>query len=394
MGRVASQTLQKVGAYCILETIGRGGQATVFKGRNSATGADVAIKLVSAEVVADEKLRMRFAQECQVARMLDHPNVVRMLDFGLEGSTAYLVMEYVDGASLGQRLEDNGPLPEAEAVGLIQQVGAALQWAHAKKLVHRDVKPDNILVNASGQAKLADLGLAKNLAGDLNLTRTNTIFGTPNFMAPEQFVDAKRADALSDLYALAASLYMMLTGRVPFDAEGGLVRVYQKKLANDIEPPNQIVPGLSDQLSAAVLRGLRADRKERPGSVPEFINLLTEAAAVAGKSSCNVQKKLASVRPQATTIAVRQRAGAPPSAKESAVATENGPGGPGKVLGAVQLLLLFAVSLLPAVLGAVAAGRFFPREVELAFVPILAGLGLTCLLLWFFMGRHAGRNKT
>jgi serine/threonine protein kinase len=97
-----------------------------------------------------------------------------------------------------------------------------LQWAHERKLVHRDVKPDNILVDTAGQAKLTDLGLAKNLESDLNLTRTNCALGTPQFMAPEQFADAKRADALSDLYSLAATLYMLVTGQLPFDSRGGL----------------------------------------------------------------------------------------------------------------------------------------------------------------------------
>jgi serine/threonine protein kinase len=261
MARIASPPIKKVGDYLVLDKIGGGAQGTVFKGRHALTGVDVAVKLVSAEVVADEQARLRFAQECQVARLLDHPHVVRMLDFGLEGSTPYLVMEYVDGASLGDRLETQGPLAEAEAVRLFRQVGAALQWAHDKKLVHRDVKPDNILVTSTGDAKLVDLGLAKNLQGNLDLTRTNTIFGTPNFMAPEQFVDAKRTDAQSDLYALAASLYMVVTGQIPFDSEGGLVSIYQKKLANDIAPPVQFVPGLSSQANAAILRGLRADRK-------------------------------------------------------------------------------------------------------------------------------------
>jgi serine/threonine protein kinase len=343
MARSASPAVHKVGNYLILEKIGDGGMGTVYKGRNAATSEVVAIKLVSPQVVADEKLRMRFAQECQVARLLTHPNVVRMLDFGLEGSTPYLVMEYVDGASLGQRLETRGPIPEADAVRWVRQVGEALHWAHEKKLVHRDVKPDNILVSAAGEVKLADLGLAKSLEGTLDLTRTNTFFGTPNFMAPEQFVDAKRADAQSDLYSLAASLYMILTGKLPFEATGGVVRVYQKKMANDIEPPIRIVPGLSDKVNAAILRALRAERHERPASVLEFINLLTEESATTSTTAGVSQAASITSLPETMALANADE-------KDRRVTDPHGekfvPSG---------ALLAFAVLLLAGLLGVVVA---------------------------------------
>src|SRR5262249_47233758 len=151
---------------------------------------------------------------------LDSPHVVRSLDFGAEGPALYLVMEFVPGPSLWDHIEARGRLPEAEAVPLIAQVGHALDEAHARGLIHRDVKPDNILLTADGQAKLLDFGLVKDVEGGQNLTETRTALGTPYFMAPEQFQDAKKADRRCDVYGLAATLYMAVTGQVPYGARG------------------------------------------------------------------------------------------------------------------------------------------------------------------------------
>jgi len=205
-----------------------------------------------------------------------------VLDFGQDGNKPYLVMEYVDGESLGQRLLREGKLPEAEAVRLIVQVAQALDYAHQRKLIHRDIKPDNILVGADGNAKLTDLGLAKNMDGDTNLTRTQSSLGTPNFMAPEQFEDAKRAEPRSDLYSLAATLYMAVTGELPFSGRSvkAVATIYKKKLANDIAPPGQLVPGLSAEVEGAILKGMRASRKERHASVREFVECLAPHLAV------------------------------------------------------------------------------------------------------------------
>ncbi len=282
--RIESQVSKTtVGGYPILEKVGVGGMGSVYKAENPMTGKLVAIKVVTNAVLADEVARMRFAQECQVARGLNHPNIVTVLDFGLDGSKPYLVMEYVDGESLGQRLEREGRLPEATAVQLIGQVGNALHWAHSRRLIHRDVKPDNILITAAGQAKLSDLGLVKNLEGDLNLTQTQSCIGTPNFMAPEQFEDARKADARSDLYSLAATLYMTVTGQLPFKSRSAkaVMAIYKKKLAGDLTPPRQLVPELSAELETEILRALHPVRDERQASVREFVERLTATLAPA-----------------------------------------------------------------------------------------------------------------
>ncbi len=282
MTRMTSQvSLTQVGKYLLLEKIGRGGMGTVYRSQDPDTGRPLAVKVLPGEVADDPVLRMRFAQECQVARKLNHPNIVRVLDFGLDGTKPFLVMEFVDGETLGQCLERTGKLSEAEAVRIICQVGRALHWAHQCRLIHRDVKPDNILLATAGQAKLTDLGLVKDQGNDFNLTHTMSCLGTPNFMSPEQFEDAKRADALSDLYSLAATLYMAVTGVLPFKAHSvkAVTTIYKKKLANELVPPQQLVPELSERVAAAILQGLRVERQERPASVQEFLRLLTDTPA-------------------------------------------------------------------------------------------------------------------
>jgi serine/threonine protein kinase len=279
MPRVKAKiSLAKIGKYRIAEKIGQGGQGKIYLSHDPTSHEAVAIKVLPGQIATDPVAGMRFVQECKVSAQLDHPNLVRVIDYGLDGSKPFMVMEYVDGESIGARLDREGRIPPVEAVKLAVQVGQALDWAHQRKLIHRDIKPDNILVTQDGQAKLTDLGLAKDQEGDFNLTRTLSFLGTPNFMAPEQFEDAKRADAQSDLYSLAATLYMMLTGELPFRARTAqaIGAIYKKKLTNEIAPPRELVPQLSEAISAAILRALRADRKERTATVHEFINALTE----------------------------------------------------------------------------------------------------------------------
>jgi tRNA A-37 threonylcarbamoyl transferase component Bud32 len=274
----ARGAVNKIGDYLLLEKIGNGSMATVYKGRHTQGGQYVAIKVMSQRVAADKNLSMRFARECKVARALEHPHIVRVLDYGLDGSRAYLVMEYVAGENVGQILARRGRLDVAEAVRLIAQVGQALDYAHRQRLVHRDIKPANILISRDGQAKLNDLGLVKDADSDAHLTCAADILGTPNFMAPEQFENAQNADARSDLYSLAATLYMAITGEVPFSTGKmqRLASLMHKKLTNDIPQPGRLVAGLSARVNAAIMRALRADPKERQASVLEFVEALQE----------------------------------------------------------------------------------------------------------------------
>jgi serine/threonine protein kinase len=270
----AKGTMQAVGNYDLVEKIAEGGMGAIYRGRHRVTGEVVAIKVMPPHMAANPVLLKRFEQEFRAASRLDHPNIVRALDYGETGSSPFLVMEFVEGESLGQRLERTGRMSEAEAIRLIAQVAQGLHRAHKQNLVHRDVKPDNILIRSDGVAKLADLGLVKETETDLNLTKTGRGLGTPHFMAPEQFRNAKNADIRCDIYSLGATLYQMVTGELPFKSNGPL-DAWMKKIQNDLVPPRQIVPGLSDRVNWAILRAMSADAEQRPRSCREFIEDLT-----------------------------------------------------------------------------------------------------------------------
>src|SRR6516165_7039661 len=265
---------QTVGRYDLVEKIAEGGMGTVYKARHQETGQLAAIKIVPAHLTKNTVLLKRFEQEYIAAKTLDHANIVRALDFGQEGGSPYLVMEYVDGESLGQRLEREHHVPEGEAIRIIAQVAQGLYRAHKKGLVHRDVKPDNVLLTTDGQVKLADLGLVKEIDADLNLTRTGRGLGTPHFMAPEQFRNAKNADVRCDIYSLAATLYQMVTGELPFKSNGPL-DAWMKKINNELVPPRHLMPGLSERVDWATRRAMSADPEKRPASCREFIEDLT-----------------------------------------------------------------------------------------------------------------------
>jgi serine/threonine protein kinase len=266
--------LQQVGSYDLVEKIAEGGMGTVYKGRHRETGKIVAIKIVPSHMTSNLVFLKRFEQEYNAAKALDHPNIVKALDFGHNGKAPYLVMEFVEGESVGQRLERINHMEEAEAIKVIAQVAQGLHRAHRLGLIHRDVKPDNILLTPDGQVKLVDLGLVKEVDADLNLTRTNRGLGTPHFMAPEQFRNAKNADVRCDIYSLAATMYMMVTGALPFKACGPL-EAWMKKINNEITAPRSLMPAISERVDWAIRRSMSADPSQRASSCREFIEDLT-----------------------------------------------------------------------------------------------------------------------
>jgi serine/threonine protein kinase len=290
----------KIGEYEVLEKIGDGGTASVYKARHAATGEVVAVKLASTQTAQDPVRRKRFEQEFHVTRNLVHPNLVRALRLGRDDGAPFLVLEYVDGPSLGERIESKGRLPEAEAVRIITAVAGVLEAAHKQHVVHRDIKPDNILLTADGTAKLTDLGLAKDVEACFDLTRPMTGLGTPNFMAPEQFRDAKHADARCDVYGLGATLYMAVTGKLPFQARYP-IDVFQKKIDGDLTPPRKLVKDLSPAVERAICKAMDVNPRRRHASCQELIDDLagkgqTEAPAPAAARGRKGSDKRASVR--------------------------------------------------------------------------------------------------
>jgi eukaryotic-like serine/threonine-protein kinase len=271
---ISKSSVIRVSSYDLVEPIAEGGMGTVYKGKHRDTGQIVAIKIVPEGMANNQTLLKRFEKEFRAASNLDHPNVVRALEYGVLGGRPYLVMEFVDGESLGQRIERDGRIPETEAVQIIALAAQGLHHAHKNGMIHRDIKPDNIMVTKDGQVKLADLGLVKEADNDINLTRTGRGLGTPHFMAPEQFRNAKNADVKCDIYSLGATLYQMVTGELPFKSMGPL-DAWMKKINNELLPPRQVVPTLSERIDWAILRAMSADPEKRPDSCREFVEDLT-----------------------------------------------------------------------------------------------------------------------
>lgn len=262
--------LKEIGPYEILALIAEGGMGTVYRAQHRESGELVALKVLPAAMASNPVLLQRFEQEFRAASRLVHPNIVRAIELGRHGKVPYLVMELMDGESLGQRVERLGRLPDTEAVDYIVQVAQGLHRAHQQGIIHRDVKPDNILVDSQGRAKLADLGLVKDLDADLNLTRTGRGLGTPHFMAPEQFRNAKKADVRCDIYSLGATLYMLVTGQLPFRSCTPL-DAWIRKINNDLPAPRQLRPDLSERVDWTIRRAMSADPDRRPADVREFV---------------------------------------------------------------------------------------------------------------------------
>jgi serine/threonine protein kinase len=279
------QDVKTIGEYELLEKIGQGGMGSVYKARrrDRDDGELVALKLLMPD--RDNAVRLRrFEQEYRAALRLDHPNIVKVLEFGSDRDHHFLVMELVQGKSLGAILAKLGRLEEDLIIDLIVQVANALHQVHALKLVHRDVKPDNILVTSGRVAKLTDLGVVKVLDDDIDLTRPNTGLGTPNFMAPEQFTNAKRADPRCDIYSLGATLYMAVTGQIPFHASSPL-QVLKKKHNCELAPVRSLAPNVSERIEQAITRAMNLDPRRRHANCQEFVAELTGKAPARSQGS-------------------------------------------------------------------------------------------------------------
>jgi serine/threonine protein kinase len=274
MNLLHEKKLPDIPGYDIREKIAEGGIGTVYKGVQLSTDQTVAIKIIAARASTCPKSRQRAEREFRSANRLVHPNIVQALDFIREESKLYLVMEYVDGLSLGEHVERHGPLTESAAVAVIAQVGQALHFMHSHDMIHRDIKPDNILVTKDGKAKLTDFGLVKESLSNAHLTGPMVALGTPQFMAPEQYTEARLADHRCDIYAMAATLYVAVTGRLPFGATRSLATLMQKVNKGQIVPPREIQPELSERIEAAIRKGMCPDPAGRPRSCLEFVKLL------------------------------------------------------------------------------------------------------------------------
>jgi len=255
------------GDYEILAELGAGGMGRVFRARHLTLQREVALKVLGERFASDESYRQRFLKEARAAAKLNHPNIVQIYDFGRVEGTFYIAMEFVQGESVGDYLRRNGRFPEADAVATVRQVCTALRVAHGAGIVHRDVKPDNLILSADGLVKLVDLGLAKSIADDQNLTQTGVVSGTPHYISPEQIAGLKDIDGRADIYSLGATLFHMVTGRTPFEGSSPMI-IVAKHLHEEPGDPRAFAPALSAGLCAVIRKMMARNRDERYPHMP------------------------------------------------------------------------------------------------------------------------------
>lgn len=259
----------KIAGYEIRELIGEGAVGAVFKALQVSMDRIVAIKILSRRHSQNERMREKFLSEARTAAKLSHPNIVQAIDVGQEQGYNYFVMEYLDGPTVGHLLKRGGPLDEKRALNIVLQVARALDYAHRHGIVHRDIKPDNIMMTREGIVKLCDLGLAR-AVHDPDQVRAGIIAGTPYYMSPEQARGETQLDGRNDIYSLGASFYHMVCGEVPFPGDTAAA-VVAKHLTEPLVPPRQRQPLVSEAANHVICKMMAKDKDERYSSAAELI---------------------------------------------------------------------------------------------------------------------------
>ncbi|WP_237563703.1 Stk1 family PASTA domain-containing Ser/Thr kinase [Halalkalibacter okhensis] len=255
------------GRYQILETIGGGGMANVYKALDVILDRHVAVKVLQPQFSDDEQFIQRFRREAQSATSLAHPNIVNIYDVGEEGNTYYIVMEYVEGQTLKELIQTGGPIPVEEAVDYMEQMLSALEHSHANHLIHRDIKPHNILISHDGVLKVTDFGIARAISA-ATITHTNSVMGSVHYLSPEQ-ARGGHVTYKSDIYSLGIVLYEMITGELPFQGDTA-VSVAIKHLQNDVPSAKEKVPSLPQSIENVIRKATVKDPLKRYATVQEM----------------------------------------------------------------------------------------------------------------------------
>lgn len=260
------------GRYELLEKIGDGGMAVVYKARCRLLNRFVAIKILKPEFARNPDIIESFRRESQAAAGLSHPNIVGIFDVGREGNLHYIVMELIEGQTLSKMIEKEGPIEYHKVIDITKQIASGLSYAHKHHIIHRDIKPHNILMTSDGVAKIADFGIAKAMSESMDDDSEEMVMGSVHYFSPEQarggYVDEK-----SDIYSLGIVMYEMLTGRVPFDAETP-VQVALMHINEQMVPPSRYVPTIPPRLEAIILKATAKVQVSRYANADEIIKEL------------------------------------------------------------------------------------------------------------------------
>jgi beta-lactam-binding protein with PASTA domain/tRNA A-37 threonylcarbamoyl transferase component Bud32 len=302
--------------YSILSRIGSGGMADVYCAQDLQLGRKVALKLLYRRFAEDEEFVERFKREASAAAGLQHPNVVGVYDRGEWDGTYYIAMEYLEGRTLKQVLQEEGPLPPERAIDVVVQILRAARFAHQRGVIHRDVKPHNVIIDEEGRAKVTDFGIAR--AGASDMTETGSIMGTAQYLSPEQ-AQGHAVSARSDLYAIGIVLYELLTGRVPFDGDSP-VTIALKQVSELPVPPSAYAPVVTQELDAIVLRALEKDPARRFADAEEFTAALERCKAGLVAVPAGQSTAAFGAVPDATAATAVADGGTPPGATDEELA--------------------------------------------------------------------------
>ncbi|MDD5922518.1 MAG: Stk1 family PASTA domain-containing Ser/Thr kinase [Eubacteriales bacterium] len=267
------------GRYELVDRIGEGGMAVVYKAKDRLLNRFVAVKILRPEFTKDAQFIENFRRESQAAAGLQHPNIIAVYDVGHEGNIYFIVMELVDGISLSDYIKKKAPMDYREVVRITKQVAQALSVAHHHNIIHRDIKPHNVMLTPDGTAKLGDFGIAKAIS-NTTLADTDTIIGSVHYFSPEQ-ARGSYVDELSDIYSLGIIMYEMLTGKVPFDGDNP-VQIALMHINNDITPPSQLVSGIPPSVEKIVMKAAARFQSERYKNVDLMIEDLNNVEYVSG----------------------------------------------------------------------------------------------------------------
>jgi serine/threonine protein kinase len=265
----------RVGPYRLLTLLGQGQMGIVFRARRETDGENVALKILREELAEDELYRRRFRREARIASQLAEEHVVPVVDFGEDSGRLYIAARYVRGVPLSERIASHGTLSLSEALRLVNDLAGALEALHARGLVHRDVKPANVMVDERGAAALTDFGLARGVA-DTVLTRTGAVVGTVDYLAPE-LIRGEQADHLSDVYALGCLLYECLAGAPPF-AGKAFVETLLAHVRDEPRDLSDLRADVPESVSWIVLKALAKDPADRPATATAYARLLRASA--------------------------------------------------------------------------------------------------------------------
>ena len=297
---------ERIGSYEILEEIGKGGMATVYRARQASVDRDVAIKVIRRAIAGDPEAVQRFQREARLIARLEHPHILPIYDFDGAHDPPYLVMRYMDSGTLEEIMEQ-GLLPHDEVAYVMRQVCSALDYAHRQGIVHRDIKPSNIMIDQQGNAFVADLGIARIAAeaGGRQITATGAIIGTPDYMSPEQAQGRDDVDLRADIYALGAMLYQMLAGDVPFSSDTPM-NVLMKHIHEPVPSLHQKNPAVPEAAEAVVRRAMAKNRDDRYASAIDLGQALSESLGATAADPTRL-------REAASTSIIRRSGGRQPT---------------------------------------------------------------------------------